>query len=447
MRTDLRPEMSTQRMSTREPARERTSWPLPVKHLAAAVSLALLSVFTLSCSSAGSTQAAPSTPGTFTLQLQPAGPVLTVAQRTSLSFTDGPPDGTLGVLLNNGTYSFYGSALSNSSCSGTPGVQGTYRLGGSFTNVTAPYGCTALIRPGGDPNGYTFDVNYAGGGPVLAVTSASGQSGVLHIYHGEFHGGTCGAGTCTYASLGMAISKDGGATFQKLGEIVQPYATRNAQINAGTYTQLGGGTLILADANGNHIANVAAADPSSVYLYVFYYDADPSAAAPCDVGQCLAVARAQLSAVLSAAFASNTAAFPTLFTKFYNNGWTQPATSGDPNAATNSGHYTPVIAATGAFPSVLYDNSTQQYLIAYAAANHTSISMQHGASLLSWSGPISTATITDGTNALLYPTLVGEGSDPTTSSGQPWLFYLDATTWPDWQAATIVNRRLQLSLQ
>lgn len=84
---------------------------------------------------------------------------------------------------------------------------------------------------------------------------------------------------------------------------------------------------------------------------------------------------------------------------------------------------------------------------AYAAANHTSITMQHGSSLLSWSGPISAGVLTDGNNALLYPTLVVEGSDPTTSSGEPWLFYLDATTWPDWSAATIMNRRVQLSLQ
>ena len=417
------------------------------RRLAAGLTSALLALFLGSCSSGGTAPPAPSTPETFTLQLQPPSPVLTAPQRAALSFTDGPPDGTLGVLLNNGTYSFYGSALSSSGCSGTPGVQGTYRLGGSLTVLSAPYGCTALIQPGGDPNGYTFDVNYAGGGPVLPVTSSSGQAGVLHIYHGEFHGGVCAMGTCTYASLGMALSKDGGVTFQKLGEIVQPYATRSAQINAGTYTQVGGGTLIVADANGNHIANVTAADPSSVYLYVFFYDADPSAASPCDVGQCLAVARAQLSAVLAAAFAGNTAAFPALFHKYYNSAWTQPATSGDPNAAQNSGHYTPVIAATGAFPSVLYDSATQQYVIAYAAANHTSITMQHGSSLLSWSGPISTGVITDGTNALLYPTLVGEGNDPATSSGQPWLFYLDATTWPDWPAATIVNRRVQLSLQ
>ena len=420
---------------------------LLVKRLAAAFPSALLLIFMADCGGRVATPLAKTAPATFTLQLQSPSPVLTLAQRTSLGLKDGPPDGTLGVLLNNGTYSFYGAALSSTNCSGTPGVQGTYRLGGNLAAITAPYGCTALIQPGGDPNGYTFDVNYAGGGPVLAVTSSTGQAGVLHVYHGEFHGGVCANGPCTYASLGMALSKDGGATFQKLGEIVQPYATRSTQINGGTYTQVGGGTLVLADAHGNHIAHVNAAGPSTVYLYVFYYDADPSAASPCNVGQCLAVARAQLSAVLTAAFAGNTAAFPTLFTKYYNNGWTQAGTSGDPDAATNSGHYTPVIAATGSFPSVIYDSATQQYLIAYAAANHTSITMQHGSNLLSWSGPISTGVIMDGTNSLLYPTLVGEGSDPTTSSGEPWLFYLDATTWPDWTAATIMNRRVQLSLQ
>ena len=417
------------------------------KRLAAGLFFLLLPAVVADCSSGGTVPTAPAASGTFNVQLQPASPVLTVTQRTSLGFVDGPPDGTLGVLLTNGTYSFYGAGLSGTTCAGTPKVQGTYRLGGSLTAITAPYGCTALIRPFGDPNGYTFDINYAGGGPVLAVTSSSGQAGVLHVYHGEFHGGTCGTGACTYASLGMALSQDDGATFQKLGEIVQPYATRSAQINAGMETQVGGGTLVLADGNGNHIADVSIADPSTVYLYVFYYDADPSAAPPCNTGQCLGVARAQLSTVLTAAFTGNTAAFPVLFTKYYNNGWTQPGTSGDPNAATNSGHYTPLIAATGAFPSVIYDSTTNQYLIAYAAANHTSITMQHGSSLLSWSGPISTGVVTDGTHAVLYPTLVGEGNDPTTSSGEPWLFYLDATTWPDWQAATIVNRRVRLSLQ
>lgn len=79
--------------------------------------------------------------------------------------------------------------------------------------------------------------------------------------------------------------------------------------------------------------------------------------------------------------------------------------------------------------------------------DHTSITMQHSSNLLSWSGPVATGVFTDGNHALLYPTLVGEGNDPTISSGEPWLFYLDATTWPDWPSATIMYRRVQLSLR
>ena len=71
--------------------------------------------------------------------------------------------------------------------------------------------------------------------------------------------------------------------------------------------------------------------------------------------------------------------------------------------------------------------------------------MQHGATLLSWSCPIVSAAFTDGANAILYPTLVGEGSDPATGNGNPWLIYIDATSWPSWPSATYVSRRLQLA--
>jgi hypothetical protein len=245
----------------------------------------------------------------------------------------------------------------------------------------------------------------------------------------------------------MAISRDEGATFTKLGEIIQPYVTRNSQIGAGVSMDVGGGTLVLADANGEHIANIATADPSTVYIYVFYADRDPTASTspPCSRYSCLAVARASLSSVLTAAFAGNTAAFPTLFVKYYQGGWTQPGTSSDPNAAANSGHYTPIIATVGSFPSVIYDSVTQQYLMTYTTGNNA-VAMQHGSNLLSWSGPIASGAITDGANSILYTTLVGEGSDPTTSSGHPWLFYIDATAWPNWATATLVNRQLQLSL-
>ncbi len=411
--------------------------------------LALVSCGGTSSTAPATQTTAPPSPTVFTVQASSETSLLTATQRTALGFQYGPPDGTVGVLLNGGTYSFFMAARSSSSCTDTPATQGTYRFGGSLTAISAPYGCRAEITPSsaGDPNGYTFDQDYAGGGPVLAVTSAAGAAGILHIYHGEAHGGTCStSGHCTYASLGMAISKDGGTTFSKLGEVVQPFVTRSSILGTNQNLDVGGGTLVVADGNGQHIADLATADPLNTYLYVFYSDRDPSAAAgsACNQTPCLAVARALLATVVADAFSGNTAAFPTLFQKFYKGAFTEPGTSGDPNAAINSGHYSAVIAAPGSFPSVLYDASTQQYLIAYTTGNNA-IAMQHGTTLLSWSGAIVSGAITDGTNTILYPTLVGEGNDPATGSGDPWLFYIDATDWPSWPSATFVSRRLQLA--
>lgn len=314
-----------------------------------------LSFVLVSCGGSTVTTKPPPTPMVFTVQPSSESTVLTTSQRAALGLQYGPPDGTMGVLWSSGTYTFFMPARSSSSCAGTPLTEGTYRLGGSLTAISAPYGCSAEVTPSpnGDPNGYTFDRDYAGGGPVLAVTSSTGAAGILHIYHGEWHGGTCsGLGECFYASLGMAFSKDGGTTFSKLGEILQPYVTRSSIIGANTNLDVGGGTLLIADGNGQHIPNLAAADPSNTYLYIFYSDRDPSSAtsSPCNQYSCIAVARAPLATVVANAFAGNTAAFPTLFKKFYNGAFTEPGTSGDPMPPPTQATTLLSLQRSGAFP-------------------------------------------------------------------------------------------------
>jgi len=387
--------------------------------------------------------------GVFTINKISESIVLTTAQRGSLQFQFGPPDGTIGVVKEGEAYTFFMPAASSASCKGTPSTGGTYRFGGSLASFRAIHGCSAALssRQGADPNGYTFDRDYAEGGPVLAVHSASGAAGLLHIYHGEWQGGRCsGLGKCFYSSLGLALSNDGGASFAKLGEIVQPFVTRSTVINANENFDVGGGTLLIADGEGRHIANLASADTASTYLYVFYTDFDPSAAASgsCSSDACLAVARAPLAAVIANAFDGKSATFPTLFKKFYQGGFTEPGTGGDPNDAVNSGHYTPVIAAAGNFPSAIFDESAQQYLIAYSTDN-SAIEFQHGSTLLSWSGPIASATITSRGKSVLYPTLIGEGDDPATGNGHPWLFYVTASHWPDWKGVNVMRRGLKIA--
>jgi hypothetical protein len=106
-----------------------------------------------SCGRGGSPVSPPPPTPVFSLQLGQENPLLTTAQRASFGLQYGPPDGTLGVLLSSGTYMFFAASRSFSTCTGTPLIEGTYRLGGTLSAITAPYGCSALIQPGADPNG------------------------------------------------------------------------------------------------------------------------------------------------------------------------------------------------------------------------------------------------------------------------------------------------------
>jgi hypothetical protein len=382
----------------------------------------------------------------FSLQLGNENVLLTNSQRVSMGFQYGPPDGTLGVVRSNGNYTFFAAAGASSGCAGTPLIQGTYRFGGTLNQLDASLGCTAVVQPGTDPNGYSFDRDYAGGGPTIPITGPSAQSGLLHIYHGEWHGGTCGSGSCFYASLGMAISTDGGASFTKLGEIIQPTVARAPVVASSKNIDLGGGTLVIADDNGQHIADLTTFDPNRVYLYVFYSDTDfTNTIHPCEVALCIGVARAKLTDVTTAAFALDTAMFPHLFHKYYQGAFTEPATSLDPDAAVASGHYTPVVFDVGLFASVIYDSYIGQYLIAYTTGN-SQVVMRSGADLFHWSTPITSAGVSEAGNHILYATLVGEGNDPMTGANAPYLFYIKATAWPNWSVATVVNRTMQLTI-
>ncbi len=385
----------------------------------------------------------------FSITLGSETTVLTLAQRQALGFQFGPPDGYLGVHELSGTYSFFVPAQSGANCS-TPDTQGTYRLGGDLSQFTSAYGCAAVLESGGAPNGYTFDRDYAGGGPVRAP-SHGGQQGLLMVYHGEWHpGGTCNNVPWFYGSLGMAFSTDDGASFSSLGEIVQPYPTRTEGLGSPSdchNVHVGYGTLVIADERGNPIPDPDGFDPNRVYYYVFYNDTDPAAPAPCDDGAyCIAVARAKRSEIVAAAFSGDTAAFPALFKKYYNGSFSQHATGQDPNNGVNSGHYTPMFAQAANEPTVLYDRAINQFLMAYQIGYQLYI--QASPNLLNWSGtPLPNGFISDLPNEIGYITLVGEGSHPAMGGLDPYLFYLSAyPPFPDWRSASsiYVSRRIHI---
>jgi hypothetical protein len=398
----------------------------------------------------------------FSIQLGPETLILDLADREALGFAFGPPDGFLGVQRHGGSYTFFVPGRSGTNCS-TPNLQGTYRLGGTLTQFTGADGCAVSLRDGAegnvDPNGYSFDRDYSGGGPVTNV-SLDGRPAILMVYHGEWHpGGLCNSVPWFYGSLGMAVSTDGGASFQSLGEIVQPYPTRAEGLGTTTdchNVHVGYGTLVLADAAGNPLPRAERANPNRGYYYVFYTDSDPTITTPpCGGGAyCIAVARARRADVLQAVLTGDTTAFPSLFRKYYCAspdgpcGFSEPATGQDRDNAVNSGHYTPLFAQAGGQPSVIYDRTIKQFLMAYQSSFR--LYLQASPNLLQWPGtPLPNGTIDASPNLLGYPTLVGEGRNPDIGGAAPYLFYLNTvTSFPNWRSPTAnyVSRQIQISI-
>lgn len=391
------------------------------------------------------------------------------APRNQLGFQFGPVDGVMGgVRTGPNQYRFFGSAesLNTSACPGTPGVQGVYAFTANMSTSPPSFttNCAALVTPTGPlvETGIdgAFDRNYVGGGPTMRVTGPHGQSGILLVYHAEvqwYQDGPCatkGNPLCFYGTLGMAFSADGGATFQKLGLIVQSHisrATFHAPPYLGGNVPIGNGPFVLGDAAGNAV-DPRTADPTQTYIYVFYVDnqQDLGASDPCaPSAACLAVARAPLSQVIAAAFSGGSVTG--LFQKYFNGGFTQPAAPPDPNGTlttNNAGTYTPILK--GAFsPSAIYDSVSRQVILATVTGGQ--IQLRVSSNLLDWSHPPVATVSGSGTvgsqaiNEVRYPSLIGDLEDADVAGGQPWLFYSQEPSSGSWPETEFVVARLQVS--
>jgi hypothetical protein len=265
-----------------------------------------------------------------------------------------------GVKESPSQYRFFGSgeSLNTQACPGTPGVQGVYAFTANLSTSPPGFttGCAALLHPSGPPveTGIvgSFDRNYVGSGPTMRVTHPDGQRGVLLVYYAEvqwYDDGPCASGTtlCFYGTLGIAFSADDGATFQKLGLIIQSRISR-ATFHTAPY--LGGnfGSAMVHSFSGDAAGNAVdprTTNPSQTYIYVFYVDnqEDLGAADPCAPGKaCLAVARALLSDVIEAAFNLDGVTLSGLFRKYYNGGFGVPAAQPDPNGTLPTNNAAPI---------------------------------------------------------------------------------------------------------
>jgi len=261
------------------------------------------------------------------------------------------------------------------------------------------------------------DFGYVATGPVYQDPSDANT--IMSFVHLERHY-TYQSVQYFYASIGVAITRNGGSTWTWCGEIIQPNAaysaTRALSLDAGA------GKYI--------IQNVGGTD----YFYVYTIDhasANPGWGA-------VSVARAPVADVLAAA-KNNTV---TSWYKYYNGAWTQPGMNGN---FTNIFH--PNISAN--FMAVSYNSYLNKYLFVFTYAysygtNYTDMALRISDSPTDFYNNTTEVIIDTSTEYTQYPTIIGLGnSDPETETQKN--FYVYYTQWANdthWSSDTNLCRKM-----
>jgi hypothetical protein len=422
--------------------------------------LALLLLLVPRPASAGNAPAEPAAGGASQVKAQWGAPARLAnhADWSAYGFNFGP-DGLVGAIPSgNGSYTFYGAFSSNASCSGTPNAKvGAFSFTGSLDKVTGNNGCKRLFGTGDGPSGWLFDRDYAGGGQVVPFT-AGASSGWLMPFHGEYQWSSdltpdhkCGGVPCFYSALGLAISTDNGKTFKVVGQIEQPSQPVSVFTGGATNMPSGYGSLVVADADGNHLDNPPP-DPSNAYFYLFYDDLLPSAPGVCARIACLGIARAPYADLIAAALSGDPNRVATVFRKYDGaspDPWTQAATSDTPDQSGTAGGYAPLWTDEGAGePEVIYDSAFGLYLVSYEFGGGfgARVELRTSRDLIHWSKPIGSPYTEEG-RVLYQPTLIGETGDPTIGGASPMLYLTSFPNgaFPNWSNAVFESLPIELS--
>ena len=386
----------------------------------------------------------------------------THAQLARYGFAWGVSDGNFGAIpAGAGKYTFYGAG---GSASLTP-PEGVYAFTGTLSKVLGANTTTKLFGPRSGPAGWVFDRDYAGGGMVVRFDDRKGHAGWLMSFHGEYHwrntsnppkdwcfvGNTRSQVPCFYSGLGLAVSLDNGKTFRVVGQTMQPTQPLSTFVNGGTNMDVGYGSLLVADRDGNHLPNPPP-DPEEAYFYLVFADKLPASATNvgvCANALCTGVARARYDHVIRAALSGKPDEVAKAFHKYDTSAepWSQAATSGTPDLSGTAGSFRPLwtdeVAPEG---SVIYDERFNVYLAVY----------QHGAAgvrvrasrdLIHWTGTVATI-VPPASSIYYYPTLIGDTEgDPTIGGGMPRVYFssFPVNAFPNYSKATFEYVQLSLS--
>lgn len=277
----------------------------------------------------------------------------------------------------------------------------SYLLEGENIESLVPVG--KVLAPGG---GGSFDNGYAG---ISGAYYHSGSGELLALYHaedqekmGRFDNGVVGF----YCSVGLAVSRDDGATFTKMGPVITSHLPKNPE---GTRDQGCGEVCIVPDKSGS-------------YLYAYYTDHSRIDGR----GVQICMARCPI----------NDKASPGAWRKLYEGSFSQPGLGGKD---------TPVVTARdmradAVFPHVTYSGMLQKYVMVlninfYMECINRTKPEQSGIYVafsddgIRWSEPVRLITAYSvpllGEEIVWHPTLIWSDGDPAAG----WLYYSYSESW------------------
>jgi hypothetical protein len=321
------------------------------------------------------------------------------------------PDGTLGVKLIGGTYYVFSDSWMIPSV-GHSGVQGVSspdinNLANNFTERT-PSTNISLGSAG------QFDSGYVGGGPMY-YDAADGI--LIMMYHGEYWYGNYDP---FLSGLGLAVSRDLGATWTKLGAVILANTPHSGCGNPASLDMGSGGMDVRADG----------------FTYAYFVDT----ANQCENGNIYTgVARANTAALIAAALAGGPPS-GSLFQKYSGGSFSQPGVMDITNHSLGGGSSDNISPAFLMYlPSVKWNAYIGKYVASYMVP-WTGISIAFSTDGLTWTNPTTVVTggvQPGGANAYLYGTLINTaGGDPDVLGSSFWMYYVDQQ-YNDWSSTNL----------
>ena len=361
------------------------------------------------------------------------------------------PDGMLGFVRQRGRDPDYvfGSAGSFGGVGGSAHLPtGSYTFSGALESFHPAYRkngwpiwslTSGRTQP--SPDGADFDRDYAGGGPTYSVAmrnngamaddmcaraalspirSTTRRDILLQIYHGEYYP-LAPKSMPAYGGSGMAISCDGGVTFEKIGQILAPHVSREEFLSAHGATGLwADGTMIEADGLAERgCATPAGGAQREQYYYLVFTDHN----SPEERYTGLSIARVSADDLLKAIRQRRAP----VFRKYYN-------PEGAPTFAANyftepgiGGRSTSILFTPGQYmnsPGVMYDAYMHRFVLFYQT-NQKQVELRTSKNLISWSPP-TTAFRLDAASSrrVYYPSAVGDGSDPQALDQMFYIYFV-----------------------